>query len=730
MVPSSVKQMCLSHANLRDAVSTVIHRTFAVLFKSTTSNKHLYEHLEIAMRTSLLCIGMAVALAGSSVAQNASVLLEMSNRPHRNTGIPATYFQTPPVQQLGSIRKETPTTQGLTYTTMYRTDFTPQFEIFNENKVYLYDSKTKTVALMRTNRVFPSGGGNLTGGQIRLYTTSDNGATWNETEVYNKNGKFLAFPQFGLVNPQGTGTNFNDLNWSAFCSLYEQQGTNWNRTGEYGLFSQASGLLEIPMLAPENAPSDMGWSVFGDLVSVKGPSPSVFHVDRLNKSDNNGPSQYGMYGTWGYDFDVEDFTASTIPSAWTMSQFAPLDPPNLNSTLNSAPRIGADANGTVYMAANLIFASEPNKRVPAVSTTNDQGGTWSDFIKMPSSVLDAYATSRGWANIQTYGAYEMDAFVVTGPNKWSYIYRVGTTATNSWQQRDLVEAKYDNGTWTMTKIADINGFPLQFARQDSISDLDGPNAWVPSYSLNDLGHEVEVAITADGANLLVKWIDDNSDLVDSGFTQRVAYQNNSGAWIEDQMTGIAATDVYISYRAMNSNSWTEAKNITQDRAYDHGTRIPPIIESLTSVPFLSLKTMTKSEFNQQYQFYPALSQLPDMILAGHVDYRTPNNIQTAFFNATVTSVSEEQSYNFSVNGISPNPTNNNAELSFTMNQAGNVSIDVISVAGNKIATVLNSTLDAGIHGITIPTTNLANGAYYVSVGIGTQRITRQLVVMH
>ncbi len=677
------------------------------------------------MKSSLLGLGLAAICASTAVAQLPSVLFEQSQTPRQPLVVSPSALATPPVQMVPSTQKHTENTQGLTFTNMYQTDFFPNWEIANENSVFVYEPISKTTILVRGNRVFANN--QLTGGQLRFYTTTDNGASWNEVEAYNQPGKFLPFPNFAVVNTKGANAKFEDLNWALFCGLYEQS-SSWARNGQVGLFMPSSGLFEFPMPAPDNAPSDMGWGIFGDMVGVSTDNPAVYHTQRLDKPINNGPTQYGVLGTWGYDFNAEDFTTNSVPSAWNIDQFQTPDPPNLGSTLNTSPLVGADADGKLYAAGNFVFTSNPSERVPSVSSSENQGATWSDFNKMPYSLITSYQTSRGWSNIRNYGVYEMDAFVVTGSDEYSYILRLGTVEENRWASIDIVEARYAGGTWSLNKVADINGFPLQFIRQDSISDAEGQYAWIPAYSANPLGHEVQVAKTADGSSILVKWIDDNPEYIDSGFTQRVAFQSN-GQWAQDELTAITATDVFVSYRSVNGGTWSTPRNLTNDRVYDHGTRIPPVIESLTSVPLLTLKTIEKSQYNQSYPFLPAINQVQNMVLDASVDYRTPNTVRTTFFNATVVSVDEEPSYSFHINSITPNPTSANAELAFTMNQPGMVSINVFAPTGEKVASIFNGSLEAGLHGLNIPTNNLSVGAYYVTISIGGEQSTQQLVVV-
>ncbi len=681
------------------------------------------------MRASLLCFGL-IGLVGTCVVEAQVTKTMLAQMPHVERFDLARNLNEPPAATILATGKSVEGTQALTYTNMYRTDFYPSWEILNENKVFWYDPKTNATLLLRSNRVFDNSGF-LTGGQLRAYITTDNGANWSETELFNEAGRFLGFPNMGLVNPENSGTSVANLNWILFCSNYQKSGTDWNRNGQYGIFAPSSGVFTYEMPAPEIAPPDMDWSIYGDMLSVNEPVPAIYHVSRLNKAVDNGPTQYGVYGMWGYDFIADDFTNNGVPTAWDNSQFQTPNPPNLNSTLNSSPKFGADKDGKLYMAVNNIFVSEPDARVPAVSTSIDQGVTWSAFSRMPANLLESYRTTQGWGSVVAFRPYDQDGFVVTGPDQFSYFYRLADYGSDgqSLTSVHLVEARYDDGTWTLTKVADINGIPLEFIRQDSLSEQISEYAWVVAYSAGSLGNEVEVAITADGQNLLLKWMDENPAFIDSGFVQPIVYQNQSGSWIQDQITSMTATDVYYSYRAVNSSSWSTPVNLTNDRTYDHGTRIPPVIESLESVPLVTLKTITKSEYNQQYPYLPALNQLPDMVLDAHVDYRTPPAVRTSFFNAINPSSVQETSYPFHVNAITPNPAQDDAELSFTMDHAGLVSVDVYSVTGELITHAFDGMLDAGMHGRIVNTSSLATGSYYVTLTIDGKRLSKTLAVV-
>jgi len=677
------------------------------------------------MRTSLLCLGVATLLtSGTLMAQRPT---EPGYRPApKNPEAFVKALMTPPVE-VANVKGDAPSTQTLQYQTLWTSDFFPLFETFNSNNVFLYEKGTGTLALVRNNRTFDSQSNALTGGQVRTYFSTDQGATWGELEVFNKLGTVFAMPNMAISNPGNSATSPAGLVWSIYGFTYEES-VQWNRTSSGGIFKTSGAPFDIPMEGPDqNNNQGFTWNV-GSVTGVSGDNPSTFFAGVLG---NGGGGQYGTYGAWGFDFNAEDFTASTIPSAWDNAQFRPSGA--VNSSYNSPCVLGSDDDGTLYMVVNNIWADNENLRCPAVSTSNDQGATWSAFNRMPESAFDAYRATYSWDNIQVSGAYDPTSMVVTGPGKLSFFFRAGHVQNQQWANLDIVEARYDNGTWTLARVAELNGFPLSFTRNDDKSNLIGQYAWVPTYELNPQGHEVEVAITADGQDLLVKWIDENPD---HGYTHfsppqpAWIYDNQTSNWVENQFDSMLTTDAYYTYRSVSAPSWNEKKNMSNDMAYDHGTRIPQTIPDLEHVPFLTLSTIAKADYNQQYPYLPALQNIPDLMLEGHVDYRTPNRVKFADFNAkNLNSVAQTEAYQFSIEKISPNPANDAAQVAFTMDVAGSVKIDVISTSGASVNNVFNGSMDAGIHAMNVNTANLASGAYFISVSVNGKVLAQPLSII-
>jgi len=79
---------------------------------------------------------------------------------------------------------------------------------------------------------------------------------------------------------------------------------------------------------------------------------------------------------------------------------------------------------------------------------------------------------------------------------------------------------------------------------------------------------------------------------------------------------------------------------------------------------------------------------------------------------------DEAPASFSVAQSSPNPFNPTTTIGFSVPEAGNVSIDVFNVAGQKVDTVASEFMSAGSHSVTWNASGLSAGVYFYTVKAG------------
>ena len=92
----------------------------------------------------------------------------------------------------------------------------------------------------------------------------------------------------------------------------------------------------------------------------------------------------------------------------------------------------------------------------------------------------------------------------------------------------------------------------------------------------------------------------------------------------------------------------------------------------------------------------------------------------------------------SLNAISPNPAGINQDkvnISFDVEKAGNVYIEVFNELGEKVATVVDDYFNAGHYDVAftlrdLKGTKLSSGAYSVRLTSGMTTSTKQLIVLN
>lgn len=92
------------------------------------------------------------------------------------------------------------------------------------------------------------------------------------------------------------------------------------------------------------------------------------------------------------------------------------------------------------------------------------------------------------------------------------------------------------------------------------------------------------------------------------------------------------------------------------------------------------------------------------------------------------SVEEITASNISVSQNVPNPFTNNSVITYNLNEAANVSVQIVDVTGKIVTTINEGNQNAGEHNITIDGSTLAEGTYFYTFTAGTYQVTKRMVV--
>ena len=67
---------------------------------------------------------------------------------------------------------------------------------------------------------------------------------------------------------------------------------------------------------------------------------------------------------------------------------------------------------------------------------------------------------------------------------------------------------------------------------------------------------------------------------------------------------------------------------------------------------------------------------------------------------------------------SPNPFNPSTSISFSLPEAGNVSIKIFDMTGKEVESLVSGNYDAGRHSVTFDASTLSSGMYYYKMSSG------------
>jgi hypothetical protein len=81
---------------------------------------------------------------------------------------------------------------------------------------------------------------------------------------------------------------------------------------------------------------------------------------------------------------------------------------------------------------------------------------------------------------------------------------------------------------------------------------------------------------------------------------------------------------------------------------------------------------------------------------------------------SITSVSDfnSEGITYKLEQNYPNPFNPSTEISFSIPTAGNTSLEIYNILGQKVATLVNKELNLGLHKYQFDASNLSSGIYF------------------
>jgi len=592
--------------------------------------------------------------------------------------------------------------------------------LYSRTTPFIYEPNTNLLLLTGLKWQY---GGDGEESQIigEVYYSANMGQTWDSLKAFNED-------EMGIVNLSLAINNYNDasnINDLPFTILgrFAPKYNEWRTTGMAFVFKDGTDYLPDLTESPSdnNPGSQYQWQTMK--LKSTGDSPYSYAATMLS-TPMETQVQYGAYGLLATDHESQTSIISKVmTSEWGVDLFR--EPGQLNTTYNTNIEIELDASGNIYAAVNNIFRDDEENRVIAVSKSTDGGATWSDFNRMPTSLLTQYIESTIFTNVFPYEPHStMNAFLVLGEDSYCYYYPM-VIANEDSAEIHLVEAKYSGGIWSLTKVTDLNGLiPNVFYA----SELDqGDNTLWLYYKapLGPLGYEIQASLTADGNDIILKYID--LGLTQSGEAKIVEFATPVPVTeLDDQneeqqvnMESIGIYDIFVATREVSGGNWS-VFNVTDDDRNYKGTWIPNIVPSKQNIPVVYPATAQYADQSEPFNQLP--QAMRDRIVAFPFWYTV----------GTITSVGvneNPENYEFNVFNVYPNPVSGLAEFAFELDKAQNVTIELYNSLGQKVKEIYNGFTPQGLHGINSDLSEFSNGVYYYTLTTETNKISKVLNVV-
>ena len=97
------------------------------------------------------------------------------------------------------------------------------------------------------------------------------------------------------------------------------------------------------------------------------------------------------------------------------------------------------------------------------------------------------------------------------------------------------------------------------------------------------------------------------------------------------------------------------------------------------------------------------------------NHKWPFKCQKSFLLCHLLKINKTQNeipYNYSLSQNYPNPFNPNTKIDFNLPKSEYVSLKIYNILGKEVATLVNSTLNAGKYTIDFDATRLSSGTYF------------------
>lgn len=517
-------------------------------------------------------------------------------------------------------------------------------------------------------------------GELWWNYSTDNGASWvrSTTSVQNNiTAQILArYPSMAIVNASSS-TNLGDL-WGAFSwPELNANPVQFEHIG-YGVapgmeISQFAAILNSPPNYSSNVPT------FTD-------HQYVYWI-----SDNQDDASIRLFRT-------DDFTSVDIidPPTWSSARFGD----NGNITMG-----GVAYDGVLYTGTTGSFTEEIgiNGWEPGYSKSTDMGTTWSDWFVIDWTQIPATANYQllwDWKKGDGFVSYAGD--IQVDADGLVHIICGLSDTTNSggteFHENAIVEFyETAEGVWDAKILADetiVHDNSFYETPNDA-----GGNAQDPA--VGQCGPSYTLSANVDRDFLVAQWV------------------------IGSPEAGDTLCDLYYQTRELvdpvGDGEWSDRVNLTAtDGMNEDGAHAAPFLLTTNDGVNITDHLVSMFWYEAGNTGYLISSLEPTVVYVAAEPVRvTP--IVSVDNDVTVYSYELEQNY--------PNPFNPSTSIKYSLAERSNVIIKVYNVLGKEVATILNTTQDAGSYEAEFDASNLASGLYVYTLNAGNFTSSKKMMLL-
>ncbi len=530
-------------------------------------------------------------------------------------------------------------------------------------------------------------------GDMMTSRSVDGGLTWNTfMAMSNSSGHNLRYPSGQIYNP--TANTDVNLAYSVYCGPVSD-GAGWVET------FAGSIMLDSTNVSNNLFPSYGALIRMGEQVTTDGKvhcMGSAYHSSPVYGLDTN----YLLTGNFNstnnnFDWSLTKFNPTFVADSSDGSEFAYV------WYFNTA----WSADGTIgyFWTVGRDASNDTRSYQPIVWKSTDSGANWTkmpvfDFSTLSvitdllqpmkgvspatsrpqfSSALDGTVDANGdlhlMALIKACSSNNGDSlgysyYIANTSNMSNPIFDVYTTASG-WDARQLGQV------YTVAVPAAESGF-------------------------NGIGWDLRLQAgrTVDGTKVFASWTDTDTTIAPIG---------TAGLMLD------MLPDIYVAGWDIVSGKQAPATNFTI------GTSIygDCFFQYMSDIILANNGTYTVPMTEIDKDVDP-INPITHNYITG-ITFDESDFVDNIGFQSTVDNLA-------SVSQNRPNPFNGSTQIDVNLKKSSNLSITVISIAGQKVFEENYGTQSAGNHTITISADKLASGIYFYTVNAGNSTITKKMIV--